>query len=155
VTDASHWGRLERMYRSAPVNQPLDVQIDIDKGRCEIRVPVRESMFHAAMAVHGSHYFKMLDDSAYFACNSLVEDVLLLTASFNVQLIKPVTAGSLRAVGNLIRHGKTVFFAESILYDDSGGEVARGNGVFARSMVRLDSVSSYAEANCPNPEKRG
>ena len=143
AADAEHWARLGRMYRAAPVNQPLGVEVDIAEGRCEIRMPVREAMFHAAMAVHGSYYFKMLDDAAFFACNSVVEDVFVLTASFNVQLFEPVTGGTLRALGRLIRRGKRLFFAESILYDQTGGEVARGNGVFARSAIRLDSVESY------------
>jgi acyl-coenzyme A thioesterase PaaI-like protein len=35
---------------------------------------------HSIHAVHGSVYFKALDDAAFFAVNSLVEDVFVLTA---------------------------------------------------------------------------
>ena len=41
-----------------------------------------EAAGHAAGAVHGSYYFKVLDDACYFAANSLVSDVFVLTVSF-------------------------------------------------------------------------
>ena len=36
--------------------------------------------------MHGSVYFKALDDAAYFAVSSLVTDYLLVTVSFNLHL---------------------------------------------------------------------
>jgi hypothetical protein len=35
---------------------------------------VRPDFFHAAHAVHGSVYFKALDDAAFFAVASLVQE---------------------------------------------------------------------------------
>jgi acyl-coenzyme A thioesterase PaaI-like protein len=65
-------------------------------------IPVRPEFFHAAHAVHGSVYFKALDDAAFFAVNSLVTDVFVLTASYNLYLTRPVTEGALRAVGRVV-----------------------------------------------------
>ena len=36
-------------------------------------------MFHTAGAAHGTLFFKMLDDAAFYAANSLVTDRFLLT----------------------------------------------------------------------------
>ena len=36
-------------------------------------------MFHAAGAGHGTIYFKMLDDAAFYAANSMVEEQFVLT----------------------------------------------------------------------------
>jgi acyl-coenzyme A thioesterase PaaI-like protein len=44
-------------------------------------------------------YFKLLDDAAFFAVNSVVRDVFVLTVSFNIYLTRPVSAGELKASG--------------------------------------------------------
>ncbi len=47
-----------------------------------------------------SVYFKALDDAAFFAANSVVEDVFVLTTNFNIQLLRTVTEGTLIATGS-------------------------------------------------------
>ena len=81
-----HHRRLEHMYLSAPANEYFKPEIRIDEGRAEVRLTVRPDFFHAASAVHGSVYFKLLDDATFFAASSLVDDVFVLTASFNILL---------------------------------------------------------------------
>jgi acyl-coenzyme A thioesterase PaaI-like protein len=49
----------------------------------------------------GSVYFKMLDDAAFFAVNSIVEDVFVYTVSLNVQLLRPVASGTHPFSGHL------------------------------------------------------
>jgi hypothetical protein len=43
----------------------------IVKGSATIDIPLSEKFHHSAGGVHGSVYFKMLDDAAFFAANSL------------------------------------------------------------------------------------
>ena len=132
-----HFAKLERAYLAAPVNEPLQPTIHISSGRSEIRMAVQESFFHAAAAVHGSYYFKLLDDGCFFAANSMVEDFFVLTASFNIQMMRPVDRGTLIAVGEVTKPGKNILFAEGILRDDENREIARGSGVFVKSQLRL------------------
>ena len=68
-----HFRKLERMYLSAPVNNQLynGVTIAISDQRAELTLEIEEKFFHAANAIHGSVYFKMLDDAAFFAVNSI------------------------------------------------------------------------------------
>ena len=75
-----HFRRLERMYRAAPANEYFRPDISIEEGTAEVRLVVRPDFFHAASAVHGSVYFKLLDDATFFAASSLVDDVFVLTA---------------------------------------------------------------------------
>ena len=79
-----HHRKLERAYASAPVTRWYGAAISIGEGSAEVRLAVRPDFHHAANAVHGSVYFRLLDDAASFAANSLVTDVLVLTASFTV-----------------------------------------------------------------------
>ncbi len=70
----SHFRAQENMYLAAPINRFFEPGIKVDEGTAEITVPVKEELFHAAGAVHGSTYFKVLDDAAFFAANSLERD---------------------------------------------------------------------------------
>ena len=53
-------------------------------------------------AAHGTIYFKMLDDAAFYAANSLVTDRFLLTTAFNLHFTKPIRTGEVspRAAGS-------------------------------------------------------
>lgn len=143
--DAEHHRKLERMYAAAPCHHQVapDLRI-VDEGKTRVELEAVESLHHAAGAVHGSYYFKLLDDAAFFAANSVVPDVFVLTASFNIQLLRPVAAGPMIAEGHVVRAGKQMIFADSILRNADGVELARGTGVFARSRVELATVPSYA-----------
>ena len=138
-----HFRKLERMYRTSPLNTFIRPRLNVSLGRAEIEIPVREEFFHAAHAVHGSVYFKALDDAAFFAVASLVEDVFVLTVSFNLHLERPVTEGVLRASGAVVFEAKRIFVAESRLVDGEGRELARGTGNFMRSRIPLGPEVGY------------
>ena len=133
---SDHYRKLERMYLSAPVNQIYSPTIHIDKGRAVVEIEVGEQFFHAANAVHGAVYFKVLDDSAFFAANSIVIDSFVLTVSFNVYFTRPVREGSLRAEARVVSRSKSLVIAESVLFNGDV-EVARGSGTFAPSKIEL------------------
>lgn len=139
-----HYRRLERMYLSAPLNDFYRPTIEIERGRAVIRNPVRRELFHAAGAVHGSAYFKVLDDAAWFAVNSLVTDVFVLTTTFTTYLTRPVTAGTLTSIGEVITEGRTQWLAQAIVYDDEDREVGRGSGTFVKSRSPLTPEIGYA-----------
>lgn len=132
-----HWRRLERLYVDAPTNAYYRPAIHIGEGVAEITIEVRPEFHHAANAVHGSVYFKMLDDAGFFAANSLVEDVLLLTADFSLHLFRPVSEGTLTAKGKLVNATKRTFVSDAELFDSKGQLVAHGVGSYVRSRIDL------------------
>ena len=87
----------------------------------------------------------MLDDAAFFAASSLVEDVFVLTTSFTTYLTRPVSQGHLRSVGRVVNQNHSQIIAEAIAYDAEDREVGRGSGVFVRSKVELASISDYRQ----------
>ena len=105
------------MYLSAPINKEIykGITIDISNEKAELSFIVGQKFFHAANAIHGSVYFKMLDDAAFFAVNSIVEDVFVYTVSFNTQLLRPVSRGVIRSVGELKFKSTNLFIADSTL----------------------------------------
>jgi uncharacterized protein (TIGR00369 family) len=105
-----------------------------------VRIAIREEFFHVAGAVHGSHYFKALDDAAFFAVASLDPNHFPLTASFNMYFERPVSSGTLVAVGEIVQRARRVLLAESRLHDDDGRELARGSGTFMPSSTPWDEL---------------
>ena len=138
-----HFKKLENMYLHAPTNKYYNPGIKIGKGTAEIIFAVKPDFFHAAQAVHGSVYFKALDDAAYFAVSSLVNECLLVTVSFNLHFIRPVSVGIIKAEGKVTQHGKKISFAESVLFNEQDRIIARGSGTFTRSDVLLSEKIGY------------
>ncbi len=143
MANEAHYRKLERVYLSAPTNEYYRPRIQIKKGEAEIRIAVKPEFFHAAQAVHGSVYFKMLDDAAFFAVNSLVEDVFVLTTEFNLYLLRPVQQGEMVSRGRLIHRSRRLFIAESELTDSRDRIVAKGTGTFMRSEIPLNAEVGY------------
>ncbi len=143
MADEQHYRRLERMYLAAPVNAHYAPAMHISEGCAEVTIPVRPDFFHAADAVHGAVYFKLLDDAAFFAANSLVDDVFLLTVSFNVYFTRPVSSGEMKATGRVVHHSRRLFIAESEVLDSNGRQLGRGSGSFMQSAIALSSVPGY------------
>lgn len=138
-----HCAKLERMYRAAPTNAYYRPEIEIAEAEALIRIEVKEEFFHAAGGVHGSVYFKALDDACFFAVASLVPDVFVLTTKFNIHLTRPVSEGLLSAVGRVRHATKNSFLAAGELRDEAGALLARGEGTFVRSRVRLAAELGY------------
>jgi uncharacterized protein (TIGR00369 family) len=138
-----HHRRLERMYHAAPANEYFRPEIRIDEGTAEVRLTVRPDFFHAASAVHGSVYFKLLDDATFFAASSLVDGVFVLTASFNIYFLRPISAGVMTARGTVVSRTSRLIIGEGVLVDGDGKEIARGTGTFMPSRVPLDERLGY------------
>ena len=143
-----HYRALERLYASAPINLKFNSRLHIiDEGVSRLHFTVSEDVFHAAGAAHGTIYFKMLDDAAFFAVSSLETEVFVLTTSFTTYLTRPVSSGHMRAIGKVVNKNKSQFIAEAIVYDADGKEIGRGNGIFVRSKVPLFEARGYSDNN--------
>jgi uncharacterized protein (TIGR00369 family) len=138
---------LERLYAAAPINRLFESRIALpEAGRSEIRFKVGGDSFHAAGAAHGTLYFKMLDDAAFYAANGLTTDRFLLTTAFNLHFTKPMRDGDAVAEGRWVSGKRRVFVAEARIIDASGDECARGTGTFLRSHIALAGLAGYRPA---------
>ena len=148
----SHFRALESLYRSAPINALFGSSIEIaEPGLARIRFEVGQDSFHAAGAAHGTLYFKMMDDAAFYACNSMVSDRFLLTTAFNLVFTRPLKSGPVIAEGRWISGRRRVFVGEARLIMADGDEAARGTGTFMRSHIPLSGLDGYR----PDPGSGG
>jgi uncharacterized protein (TIGR00369 family) len=141
--NTQHFASLQNMYLSAPINRFFKPSIVISEGACSIQMQVREDLFHSAGAVHGSVYFKALDDSAFFAANSLCKDTFVLTSQFHIYLLAPVSAGDLLAEGRVLEARSSFWLCESTLKDSTGLILARGQGTFIKGKTELKKTKGY------------
>ena len=143
MPDPEHYRKLERLYARAPINEFFRPRLTIGDGTAELTIEVRPEFFHAARAIHGSVYFKALDDAAFFAANSVVTDVFVLTVQFNIYLLRPIVEGTLTAEGRLTHRTGRLYFADSVLHDQDGNRIAHGSGTFSRSSIALTEEVGY------------
>jgi len=141
----NHFSKLERMYLRANVNTQLftTTTCTIQEGKATIGLEVEDKYFHALGAMHGSVYFKLLDDAAFFAVNSVVTDAFVLTTSFNLNLVRPCSSGLIRAEGVLEFQSREHFVAKATLYNSKGKTIAFGTGNFAKSRIKLSEEIGY------------
>lgn len=141
---ATHFETLIKMYDAAPINKWFRPRLRIPaEGAAEIDLLVREDFHHAARAMHGAVYFKALDDATFFAVQSVVTDVFVLTTSFQLYFLRPVSDGQLLARGTVVSRSKRLYIADGVLFDSRGKEVARGSGTFMPSAIALGPELGY------------
>ena len=141
---AAHLRGLEALYDSAPINRLFESRLTLgEAGQSRIDFTVTAAAFHAAGAAHGTLYFKMLDDAAFYAANGLVTDRFLLTTAFNLHFTRPMREGPMVAEGKWISGKRRVFVAEARIIDHDGEECARGTGTFLRSHIGLSGLDGY------------
>ena len=143
MSNEQHYRKLEHMYASAACNKYYAPTLRVGDGHTELIIPVRSDFFHSAGAVHGAAYFKALDDAAFFAVSSLVDDVFVLTVSFNIHLTRPISEGNMKSIGRVVHQSQSVFVAESEVVDSKERIIARGSGTFMRSKIPLSPVVNY------------
>jgi len=144
TTKHSHFTALENMYLAAPINAFYQPKIDVSEGESTIEIDIRENQFHSAGAVHGSVYFKMLDDAAFFAANSFEKEVFVLTTSFTTYITRPVSSGIIKAIGKVVNMNRSQWIVEAVAYQADGKEIARGNGIFVRSKMPLVDALGFS-----------
>ena len=125
-----HYLKLQRMYAKAPVLS-LSTENDCRGSTCCHRDDNHRSDVSFSSRFHGSVYFKLLDDAAFFAANSIEFDVFVLTSDFHIRLLRPVSEGVLTATGKVIHSGRRNILAHSELHSEDGNLIAVDKVVFS------------------------
>lgn len=139
-----HFASLISMYAAAPVNQIYQPTLKLQEGYAEIEIETSENLFHSAGATHGSVYFKMLDDAAWFAANTLEKEFFVLTTSFTTYITRPISSGKMKSIGRVVNRNNSQYIAEAIVYDEQDREIGRGNGIIVPGKLPLKDAKGYS-----------
>jgi len=142
-----HYQRLERLFQEAPLNQGIFAGsvMKVSESKAVYELAIDRKYFHAANAMHGAIYFKLLDDAAYFAAASTETEFFILTKSYEIKFIRPVEEDNLRAEGEVLEQGERETKARSVIYNSKGKKVAEGVGVFVKGPKRLSDLAGYKD----------
>ena len=146
-----HYRRASRMYRLAPVNaeERYHSRVKVGAGKAIVTAPTKEGYCHAAYALHGSSYFKMLDDAAFFAAQSTHMKNFVVTTSFTTYITKPIEpkkAPFLVATGKVVSASKSLIIAESVVTTPDGVECGRGSGTFMpHPKMQMEMLPLYVD----------
>jgi len=138
-----HYRKLENMYHSAPCNAYYNPHLTVEDGKAVVLIPVKSNLFHAAGAVHGSVYFKAMDDAAFFSVSSNVTDVFVLTVDFKISFRRLISSGTMRAEGKVVARDNDKFTAETKVFDDTNNLIGQGSGIFLKSRIPLSGELGY------------
>ena len=139
-----HFDKLIRMYAKAPINEFYQPHMQLEKAKSVISLTITPKMLHSGHGVHGSVYFKLLDDAAFFAANSIETQFFVLTSDFHIRLLRPIAQGKLIATGWVAHAGRKNILAHAELRDDLGNLISSGQGCFTRSNMPLNADCGYA-----------
>ncbi|GMI38496.1 hypothetical protein TeGR_g4096 [Tetraparma gracilis] len=135
------------MYAKAPISGLINDHRNFQftaEGATEIRFTPQHQHCHTAGSLHGSGYFKLLDDASFFAAQAQTEDSFLFTVSFNTYLVRAVVPGTeLVARGVVKSRSRSLTIAEATIHTAADGKlVASGSGTFHPSPVKLADLKS-------------
>lgn len=141
----THFKKLKALFAAAPVNRLMysGGQMEVSHGASRYVWEVQPDFFHGAEALHGTAYFKLLDDAAYFASASLEETYFLVTKSFELDFLRPVEQGKLVAEGKVLEQTEQGIYTQAVIFQEQGKQVASGKGVFVRSRKLLADLYGF------------
>ena len=82
--DNNHLKNLINIYNIASINKFYKPKINLSFGKSKIEMEVKNNFFHTGGSVHGSIYFKMLDDAAYFASQTHEKNIFCILLIFKL-----------------------------------------------------------------------
>jgi len=138
-----HFERLERMHIKSPINNLLNSKIKIKQGETKLNFKTNKDMNNALNKIHNAYKFMALEVAAFFAANSLIEDVLVSTKSFEILFSKPTTSNELIAFAKFSEKSMGNYIISIDLYDTKKNLVAKAKGVFRRSKNILKDIKNY------------
>jgi len=137
----THFDRLIKIYAKAPIhNFYKGIELVVEENKSTVILPITPNFFQGGMSTHGSVYFKLLDDAAYFACQSVIEDFFIVTTNFNISLLRPINKGNITAIGKVDFTSQQLFTATAELFDARGRLCGKGQGQFMKSKLPLSAV---------------
>lgn len=132
MTNKLSFEALDEMVRRAPFHRWLGVELAaLNDDDIVIRMPRREEMVSSLAHgyIHGGVLASLVDLTAVFAIAAKLGRGAP-TVDLRVDFHRPAITTELRAIGRVIRLGRTIATAEATILDAEGALVASGRGVF-------------------------
>jgi uncharacterized protein (TIGR00369 family) len=116
---------VESIFYQANFIRDLEIRLDkFAEGICETSLVVQERLLQQHGFIHGGVIATMADHTAGGAARSVSGDKDVLTVEFKINYLRPAIGDRLRCTASVLRAGKTVIVAESLVYASNAGKEA-------------------------------
>jgi uncharacterized protein (TIGR00369 family) len=126
VRDPNYVERVKTAFGSQGFLRHIDARIEeLAPGRCVIAADFRSDLAQQNGFFHGGLIGTIADAAGACAAATLIETrQWMLTAEYKINFLKPAKAPQLRAVGEVVRAGRTLTVSQVNLYgvDETGHE---------------------------------
>jgi uncharacterized protein (TIGR00369 family) len=104
---------------------------DLDQGIAALSIDIRDYHLQHLGYVHGGVISSLADNTGWYAViSNLPENKTYITIEIKINYLKPAKDGKLKAIGRVLKLGKSVAFATVQLYS-SDDLVAYATGTYA------------------------
>tara|TARA_B100001989_G_C24383647_1_gene385598 strand:+ start:309 stop:758 length:450 start_codon:yes stop_codon:yes gene_type:complete len=117
-------------YLNHPMHTGLNLSVQQDNGTARVSMVVNPNICNLVGTLHGSFYFKLMDDACFFAAISLNHHHFVATANFNIHYFLPVSKGKLSAIAKVINHDKNKYVCDCDIVDEDKHFCGHGSGLF-------------------------
>ena len=117
-------------YFNHPMHKGLNLKLLSENGKAELSMTVHKDICNLVGILHGSYYFKLMDDACFFAALSIEQHQFVATANFNIHYFKPASSGVIIAKAEVINHYSSKYVCECTIYDEENKKLGYGSGLF-------------------------
>lgn len=109
------------------------VATKLGKDYAEVETRLTEEGRNPFGLAHGALLFALCDEVTAFAIYQ--EGMMMLTASANINFMRPGKEGVLRAVGKCIKRGRQMSFAEAEVFDEENQLLCTASVVYHHKPI--------------------
>jgi len=96
----------------------------IEPGRVEVRLPYRDEITQQKGYVHGGILGMIADNACGYAAYTLMPaDSSIVTVEYKINILRPAL-GALRALGEVVKPGRTLTVSRAEVFAENGEHVA-------------------------------
>ncbi len=129
---------LKEAFEKAPIRKAFGMNISFDQeSRAIFDLPYNASFNHGMGGIHGGVFATLLDNAGWFTAAAYYK-LWVVTVEFHTRLLEPVVGEDLRAIGKIVRAGKTLAVCEMEVRALQGRLVAVGSGTFSVTSKSLE-----------------
>ena len=120
--DPNYKDRVAQSFAEQAIMQTIGASLlEVLPGQVEIGLPFDQRLTQQDQFIHAGVSSTIMDSACGYAAFSLMPvDARVLTIEFKINLLAPAAGERFRAIGKVLKPGRSVFVAEAELYAETG-----------------------------------
>jgi acyl-CoA thioesterase len=124
---------IKLLYERIPYYSTLGFELqEISNGEATFEIQIRKELTQNGM-IHGGVLASLVDSTCACAAFSLIlPNGYATTIDLQVEFLKPVSNGRLKAKAKCIKSGKNIFFCKAEIWNENGDLICTGSSQLLR-----------------------